>query len=234
MRWKRPHYSFSVSHAVLPHSRSFISRSLLHYELPRWYNQRGFHPLINGRNDLSFHCWYKGDSALCVHCALLFILSKLHCFAVPESVHIVDYVGECNTLRHILFGAIRSNSHLSQDTACLHCSISGSIIVHVCRWTAWEENWTSYDLLHWSSYDIFRDLFVVLLQVNLGFGTLSGKSWRYLINLAYYNPHSYYCYNAKQGIVGVGIGLSYSSPIVNGFKYFKKSKGIVTGVITTG
>jgi hypothetical protein len=34
--------------------------------------------------------------------------------------------------------------------------------------------------------------------------------------------------------VGIGIGLSYSSPIVCGFKYFKKSKGIVTGVITTG
>ena len=32
----------------------------------------------------------------------------------------------------------------------------------------------------------------------------------------------------------MGIGLSYSSPIVNGFRYFKKSKGIVTGVITTG
>lgn len=28
--------------------------------------------------------------------------------------------------------------------------------------------------------------------------------------------------------------MSYSSPIVCGFKYFKKSKGIVTGVITTG
>ena len=37
-----------------------------------------------------------------------------------------------------------------------------------------------------------------------------------------------------KGVVGIGIGISYSSPIVNGFKYFKKSKGIVTGVITTG
>jgi len=37
-----------------------------------------------------------------------------------------------------------------------------------------------------------------------------------------------------QGIVGIGIGVSYSAPIVNSFKYFKKSKGIVTGVITTG
>ena len=35
-------------------------------------------------------------------------------------------------------------------------------------------------------------------------------------------------------MVGVGIGLSYSAPILCGFKYFKQNKGIVTGVITTG
>ncbi|KAL3803216.1 hypothetical protein HJC23_003491 [Cyclotella cryptica] len=46
---------------------------------------------------------------------------------------------------------------------------------------------------------------------------------------------SSYCKSISTlGIVGIGIGLSYSSPIVCGFKYFKKSKGIVTGVITTG
>mmetsp|Transcript_11918 Transcript_11918/g.25147 ORF Transcript_11918/g.25147 Transcript_11918/m.25147 type:complete len:503 (+) Transcript_11918:118-1626(+) len=37
-----------------------------------------------------------------------------------------------------------------------------------------------------------------------------------------------------QAFVGVGIGLSYSAPILNGFKHFKGNKGIVTGVITTG
>ncbi len=36
-----------------------------------------------------------------------------------------------------------------------------------------------------------------------------------------------------QAIVGVGIGVSYSAPILCGFKHFKQ-KGIVTGVITTG
>ena len=36
-----------------------------------------------------------------------------------------------------------------------------------------------------------------------------------------------------QAIVGVGIGISYSAPILCGFKHFKQ-KGIVTGVITTG
>ena len=35
-------------------------------------------------------------------------------------------------------------------------------------------------------------------------------------------------------MVGVGIGLSYSAPILCGFKHFKQNKGIVTGVITTG
>lgn len=37
-----------------------------------------------------------------------------------------------------------------------------------------------------------------------------------------------------QGLVGVGIGLSYSAPILCCFGHFKKNKGIVTGVITTG
>ncbi len=36
-----------------------------------------------------------------------------------------------------------------------------------------------------------------------------------------------------QAIVGIGIGVSYSAPILCGFKHFKQ-KGIVTGVITTG
>ena len=37
-----------------------------------------------------------------------------------------------------------------------------------------------------------------------------------------------------QAIVGVGIGISYSAPILCGFKHFTNNKGIVTGVITTG
>lgn len=37
-----------------------------------------------------------------------------------------------------------------------------------------------------------------------------------------------------QGMVGVGIGLSYSAPILCCFGHFKKNKGIVTGIITTG
>ncbi|KAL7530406.1 hypothetical protein ACHAXR_003482 [Thalassiosira sp. AJA248-18] len=37
-----------------------------------------------------------------------------------------------------------------------------------------------------------------------------------------------------QGLVGIGIGLSYSAPILCCFKHFKTKKGIVTGVITTG
>lgn len=37
-----------------------------------------------------------------------------------------------------------------------------------------------------------------------------------------------------QGMVGVGIGLSYSAPILCGFRHFKQNKGIVTGIITTG
>jgi MFS family permease len=36
-----------------------------------------------------------------------------------------------------------------------------------------------------------------------------------------------------QAMVGVGIGISYSAPILCGFKHFKQ-KGLVTGVITTG
>ena len=37
-----------------------------------------------------------------------------------------------------------------------------------------------------------------------------------------------------QALVGMGIGLSYSAPILCGFSHFKHNKGIVTGVITTG
>ena len=37
-----------------------------------------------------------------------------------------------------------------------------------------------------------------------------------------------------QAVAGVGIGLSYSAPILCGFRHFKQNKGIVTGVITTG
>ncbi|KAL7549678.1 hypothetical protein ACHAWF_012946 [Thalassiosira exigua] len=37
-----------------------------------------------------------------------------------------------------------------------------------------------------------------------------------------------------QGLVGVGIGLSYSAPILCCFKHFKQNKGIVIGIITTG
>lgn len=37
-----------------------------------------------------------------------------------------------------------------------------------------------------------------------------------------------------QFLVGVGIGLSYSAPIICCFDHFKQNKGIVTGVITTG
>ena len=37
-----------------------------------------------------------------------------------------------------------------------------------------------------------------------------------------------------QGLVGVGIGLSYSAPIICCFKHFTQNKGIVTGIITTG
>jgi len=37
-----------------------------------------------------------------------------------------------------------------------------------------------------------------------------------------------------QAIVGVGIGLSYSAPILCCFRHFKQNKGIVTGIITTG
>jgi OFA family oxalate/formate antiporter-like MFS transporter len=37
-----------------------------------------------------------------------------------------------------------------------------------------------------------------------------------------------------QAMAGIGIGLSYSAPILCGFRHFKQNKGIVTGVITTG
>jgi len=37
-----------------------------------------------------------------------------------------------------------------------------------------------------------------------------------------------------QAMVGVGIGLSYSAPIICCFSHFKQNKGIVTGIITTG
>ena len=37
-----------------------------------------------------------------------------------------------------------------------------------------------------------------------------------------------------QALVGMGIGLSYSAPLLCGFSHFKHNKGIVTGVITTG
>ena len=37
-----------------------------------------------------------------------------------------------------------------------------------------------------------------------------------------------------QSLVGMGIGLSYSAPILCGFSHFKHNKGIVTGLITTG
>lgn len=37
-----------------------------------------------------------------------------------------------------------------------------------------------------------------------------------------------------QALVGVGIGISYSAPILCCFGHFKKNKGIVTGIITTG
>lgn len=37
-----------------------------------------------------------------------------------------------------------------------------------------------------------------------------------------------------QAVAGIGIGLSYSAPILCGFRHFKQNKGIVTGVITTG
>ena len=37
-----------------------------------------------------------------------------------------------------------------------------------------------------------------------------------------------------QGLVGMGIGLSYSAPIICGFNHFTHNKAIVTGIITTG
>lgn len=37
-----------------------------------------------------------------------------------------------------------------------------------------------------------------------------------------------------QGVVGLGIGTAYSSPIICCFKHFTANKGIVTGIITTG
>ena len=37
-----------------------------------------------------------------------------------------------------------------------------------------------------------------------------------------------------QALVGIGIGLSYSAPIICCFGHFKQKKGIVTGIITTG
>jgi OFA family oxalate/formate antiporter-like MFS transporter len=37
-----------------------------------------------------------------------------------------------------------------------------------------------------------------------------------------------------QAVAGIGIGLSYSAPILCGFRHFKQNKGIVTGIITTG
>mmetsp|Transcript_2247 Transcript_2247/g.3874 ORF Transcript_2247/g.3874 Transcript_2247/m.3874 type:complete len:527 (-) Transcript_2247:349-1929(-) len=39
---------------------------------------------------------------------------------------------------------------------------------------------------------------------------------------------------ACQGVVGLGIGTAYSSPIICCFKHFTTNKGIVTGIITTG
>jgi len=37
-----------------------------------------------------------------------------------------------------------------------------------------------------------------------------------------------------QALVGAGIGISYSAPIICCFGHFKQNKGIVTGIITTG
>ena len=37
-----------------------------------------------------------------------------------------------------------------------------------------------------------------------------------------------------QALVGAGIGLSYSAPILCGFGHLKNNKGIVTGIVTTG
>jgi len=37
-----------------------------------------------------------------------------------------------------------------------------------------------------------------------------------------------------QGVVGAGIGIAYSAPIICAFAHFKENKGVVTGIITTG
>jgi len=37
-----------------------------------------------------------------------------------------------------------------------------------------------------------------------------------------------------QAVVGIGVGIAYSAPITCGFKHFPSTKGIVTGIITTG
>jgi hypothetical protein len=106
--------------------------------------------------------------------------------------------------------------------------------MHVSRRPAGEKDRSPNDLLHRSCDDIIWNLLIILLQVNFEFGAVPSEVLVHTACLIAVHFSQFFVICLSQGIVGIGIGLSYSSPIVNGFKYFKKSKGIVTGVITTG